>query len=186
MSTLIALLCVPAWLIRGGSLPGFRWMPRWATLAVTPVVIAAALAIDRPSSAWWQWLALALFVVAFFAAQAGGWGRQMDLGSDDKPDDETGHRIRDLIWESQSSFSRDLVGLYMRMAQFLGAAIAVWFWSPLAIVVPLSLVIAAPLVWVAEHVWIKPTAWFGRAAWVEMTIGAMLSVTTMLACWGIA
>lgn len=181
MSALIALLCVPAWLIRGGSLPGFWWMPRWATLLVTPASIVAALVVGRPSGEWWQWAALAGFAVAFFGAQADGWGRQMDLGSDAKRDDETGYRLRDLIWESGSSFSRDLTGLYMRMAQFAPAAALAWCWSPWAALVPLSLVLFAPLVWVAEHLWIEGTPLEGRAPWVEMAIGAMLAAATALA-----
>ena len=79
------------------------------------------------------------------AAQADGWGNQMDLGSNDKPDTETGYRIR------------DLTGLFMRMAQFIPATICFYAVAPLAAVIPGFLVVGAPLVWVAEHVWIKGT-----------------------------
>lgn len=185
MTTILALLCIPAWLYRGGSLPTQQAWPATAnrrilTLAATPLAIYITFMAAAPL--WWTTAGLLIAgAAAFGAAQADGWGRQMDLGSNNKPDDETGYLIRDLIFAEKSSFARDLTGLYMRMAQFIPAAIIWSIADPWFALPALFMVVFAPLVWVAEHVWIKPTPLFGKAAWTELAIGIGLAASTALA-----
>jgi hypothetical protein len=192
MSMITILLILPitiSWAYRGGSLPkqqewGWVGKTRWLTLLATPLFTCGALwtAAPEPFSLGTIGL-MALSFVLFFAAQADGWGRQMDLGKDPKPDDETGHGLRDLIWEEKSGFLRDLTGLYMRFSQFLGSAFALTFISPWATLPSVSLWLLAPIAWVIEDkIWyqkeLRPPFPF-----VEYSIGALIAVTTALACW---
>lgn len=188
LAILVALQAAWAWAYRGGSSGLPIPYTRWASLLATPVFVCGALALTAPaSSGVYEWIALALGGLLMFAAQADGWGRQMDLGDNTKPDNETGSWLRDLLWDRKSSFPRDLVGLFMRMFQFVPAVAAFWFFDPLSALVPAFLVIGAPLVWVAEHLWIKGTPlaavklpWADKTvAWVEWGIGAVVALLTI-------
>lgn len=188
LAILVALQASWAWAYRGGSTGLPIPYTRWASLMATPVFVCGALALSAPeTTGLYEWGALVLGGILMFSAQADGWGRQMDLGDNDKPDNETGYQIRDLIFESKSSFSRDLVGLYMRMFQFSPVIGAFWFFDPLSIIIPLFLVLGAPLVWVAEHVWLKPLGpksvpWNDQqpVAWVEWGIGTIVAALTVV------
>lgn len=187
LALVLAAQLVWTWAYRGGS-SGFP-IPysRWASLLITPAIIAAALVAAPGDAGFYEYAALGLGVLLMFGAQADGWGNQMDLGSNDKPDTETGHKIRDLFFKAKSSFARDLVGLYMRMAQFIPATVAFYVFDPLSAIIPGFLVVGAPLVWVAEHVLIKGTRlqsvtlpWEkgSPVAWVEWAIGVILAILT--------
>jgi hypothetical protein len=116
-----------------------------------------------------------------FGAQADGWGRQMDLGKNDKPDNETGYQIRNLLFERKSSFTRDLVGLYMRFAQFLVPAICFYFVNPWFILPCLTLALVTPMLWVLEDQMYYSKSKAPVFAFVEVLTGAMLCITTLLA-----
>jgi hypothetical protein len=106
---LIALFSIPLlvlWSYRGGSL-GWNWMPRLpriGNMASTPLFICLCLLIALGIPTLFQALMMVLGFAAFVWAQVPGWGRQMDLGKNDKPDDEWGHTIRDWFFVEQSSY----------------------------------------------------------------------------------
>lgn len=189
LAVLLGLLPIFTWLYRGGSTGLAVPYTRWASLLATPLVICGALALAAPQGTGvYEWGALVLSGVFMFAAQADGWGRQFDLGRNDKPDDETLYWVRDWFFKEKSSFARDLTGLFMRMAQFIPSAVAMWFFDPLAAIIPAFLVVGAPLVWVAEHKWLYPLGrrtvpWNDQqgVAWAEWGIGIGLAVTTIVA-----
>jgi hypothetical protein len=168
------ILCV-TWLYRGGSL---HWkfvpdLPRFFDLAATPLFISLAIGAAAWPLTLIQWIALGIAFGLFTAAQAPGWGRQMDLGRDTGRDDEWGWKIRDMIfgeekpmidpttgkqpidWKGRpkfhGNFYRDLTGLYMRMAWFILPAIAAYFVSPLAAIIGLVTWLGSPIVWVVEY-----------------------------------
>lgn len=188
--TAIPLLFLWSW--RGGSL---NWKEKWPKLvpsfpqiidrALTPAFIVFTLLFGLGFGLLFQqWIALFIGFCLFLWGTIPGWGNQMDLGKNDKPDTEWGHSIRDMFFKSKSSFSRDLVGLYMRMAWFYLPAIAWWFVNPIISLIPLSLAIIGPLIWVAEHrlYWSKnktPHGYFGDS-WVEDTFGVMIFTFTVI------
>ena len=119
-----------------------------------------------------------------------GWGRQMDLGKNDKPDDEMGWQIRDIFFTEKSSYWRDLTGLYMRMSLFLIPAIA-WGYVELWMTLPcIVLFLCSPIIWVLEDKWfykkgINPVdvAPFGGKighSWTEFYIGLTLLLSTVV------
>jgi len=178
----IALSLSMTWAIRGGSFgPLKERLPRWATLLVTPLALVLPLALVHTGWDLWSALLFPVAALAFFAAQADGWGRQMDLGDDPKPDNETGRRLRDMIWEKKSSLPRDLAGLYMRFLQFTPAALALGYISPIYALPVVALMVFTPLLWLAERQWIKGTKLYGKLAWVEYATGIMLSLATITA-----
>ena len=105
----------------------------------------------------------------------------MDLGRNDNPDNETGHKLRDLLWERKSSFARDLAGLYMRFAQFLVPALCFYLVNPWFALPCVALALATPMLWVLEHQMYYSKDRVPAFAFVEFLTGAMLSVTTLLA-----
>ena len=123
--------------------------------------MTSAFVLTSMPTTWYVWLPMILGFVTLFGAQADGWGRQMDLGRNDNPDNETGHKIRDLLWERKSSFARDL---------------APWFALPCV-----ALALATPMLWVLEHKMYYSKDRVPAFAFVEFLTGAMLSVTTLLA-----
>ena len=193
LAIFIAVQCTWTWAYRGGSdgfgIPDLKWGNRLLDVLLTPLAAFGALALAHPPVGcleWGYWLAA---VATFALASADGWGRQMDLGANDKPDDETGHRIRDLIFKSKSSFTRDLTGLFMRFAKYLPCALpaALW-WGPGA-AIPLFMFVGVPLLWVLEHKHFR-TAYFDsvhlpwaegqRVAYVEWAVGGSLAALTVL------
>lgn len=189
LAFLAALQCGWAWAYRGGSSGLPIPYARWFSLLLTPalIVLAYSLAVELTMI---ERALLVLFAAAYAGASAPGWGRRMDLGSNDLPDDEWGARIRDAVFASKSSFSRDLVGLYMRMLWFVPAGLILGWLAPVLALPVAALVLLAPMIWVAEHKWIKPTAWAAvtlpwnrrkSVAWVEWGIGAMNALTTCAA-----
>mgnify|MGYP003636721383 CR=1 FL=1 len=184
--TLLSLNLIWAWAYRGGSLfkqQSWGWLgkTRWLCLLATPLFMVLAFALAVPSLDWPLWLFLMGGFVSFFGAQADGWGRQMDLGKNDRPDDETGHELRSLIWKKKSSFARDLTGLYMRFAQFLLPALCFYFVNPWFILPSVSLFLVAPLCWVVEHKVYYSKGTVPGFPFVELLIGGMLAATTILA-----
>lgn len=186
IAILIAVNLCWAWAYRGGSSGLPIPYSRWFSLAITPALIGAALAAVNDYSAL-ELVALGAGMGIIALAQADGWGRQMDLGDNDKPDNETGWQIRDQFFESKSSFARDLTGLFMRCAQFLPAAIPLGYVDLRLVSIPVALFIGLPAIWVFEHVAIKDTKlaeWTlpwnrtKRVAWVEWLAGVMLSILT--------
>jgi hypothetical protein len=184
---LIALFSIPLlvlWSYRGGSL-GWNWMPRLpriGDMASTPLFICLCLLIALGIPTLFQALMMVLGFAAFVWAQVPGWGRQMDLGKNDKPDDEWGHTIRDWFFVEQSSYKRDLVGLYMRMAWFFIPAFFWFFVHPLAAIIPLSVALLGPQIWVLEDkiFWKKnklPVSPIGHS-WVEFYFGVMIALFT--------
>lgn len=202
LACFIALFAIFGWVYRGGSTGLPVPYTRFASLLATPLAIFGALALINPPvwhldfaepywnpALWPQWTYWALALALFTAAQADGWGRQMDLGANDKPDNETGYRIRDLFFKSKSSFARDLTGLFMRFTQFSACAVAAYFWWAPAAIIPASLMVAAPLIWVAEHKWFRtpefdritvPWNPEQRVAYVEWGIGLYIALVTIL------
>ena len=186
MELLILLLSLPlciTWAYRGGSLykqQQWGWLgnTRWLTLLATPLFITVTYTVSMSESLTTGNIIGLLFgFISFFGAQADGWGRQMDLGRDSKPDNETGYKLRDLIWEKKSSFSRDLAGLYMRFAQFLVPAVCfgyVNFWFSIPCV---TLFLLAPLCWVIEDKIYYSKNQVPPFAVVEFTTGCILFIT---------
>lgn len=189
LGLLLALPLLITWSYRGGSL-GPKWdkwlpsLPHIVDRTVTPLFIVLSLISILLPLTLIQWIALGAGLALFVWGQIPGWGNQMDLGKNDKPDTEWGHTIRDWFFKSKSSFSRDLVGLYMRMLWFILPAIAWWFVNPLLSIIPLSLVFFGPLIWVTEHnkFWAKgkiPVGIFGKS-WVEDVFGIMIFCLTIV------
>jgi len=126
---------------------------------------------------------LGLIVLAgaiFAAAQTPGHGTQMDLGRNNKPDDEWGWQIRDLFFKSKSSFGRDLMGMFMRYAWFLFVSIPLYFVNPWLSLIGIYMFLAPPCLQVVEHYvyWMRnkvPTF-----AFVEYTVGIGLAVVTAI------
>jgi|TARA_R110000772_G_scaffold198835_1_gene309507 hypothetical protein len=186
LTTILSLNLVWAWAYRGGSLYkqqswGCLGKTRWLCLLAVPLFMVSAFALSMPAAVWTDWAVLALGFVTLFGAQADGWGRQMDLGKNDKPDNETGYQIRNLIFKSTSSFTRDLVGLYMRFAQFLIPAVCFYFVNPWFILPCVALATVTPMLWVLED-----KMYYGKNnapvfAFVEFLTGAMLCAATLLA-----
>ena len=140
------------WSWRGGSL-GWKNVPSFPHIidrALTPIFITLTLlfGLNFPLDIYELGLLLG-GAIAFLWGEIPGWGRQMDLGKNDKPDNEWGSKIRDLFFKSKSSFARDLVGLYMRMAWFIIPAVIWGLLHPIIALLPLSLVFLGPLIWVA-------------------------------------
>ena len=186
IATFLSLNLIWSWAYRGGSLYkqqswGRLGTMRWLTLLAVPLFMVAAFTLSAPSLGWSSCLALVLGFVTLFGAQADGWGRQMDLGKNDKPDNETGYQIRNLFFERKSSFTRDLVGLYMRFAQFLVPAICFYFVNPWFILPCLTLALVTPMLWVLEDQMYYSKSKAPVFAFVEVLTGAMLCITTLLA-----
>jgi hypothetical protein len=210
LAIIIALQCCWTWAYRGGSdgfgIPDLPVLNRLVDVLLTPLMIFGAINIMVPVTSWspltW-WggesghvLDLFLAIALFAAASTDGWGRQMDMTSAGKPDDETGYKMRDLLFDAKSSFLRDLVGLVMRFAQFAGSALAAYFfWAPAAII-PASMIIVVPALWVVERFWFrgpnKPSfrlPWLKDGqymAWVEWFVGCYLAAATItvILVWG--
>lgn len=175
------------WSWRGGSL-NWNWAPSFPHIvdrALTPLFIVLTLLFGLGIlMSPLQWAALAAGFALFLWGTIPGWGRQMDLGKNDKPDNEWGSSIRNWFFKTKSSFTRDLVGLYMRMSWFYLPAIAWFFVTPLIVFIPLSLAILGPIIWVAEHklFWGKnkiPRGFFGDS-WVEDVFGIMIFTITVI------
>ena len=186
LSTLLSFNLIWSWAYRGGSLYkqqswGRLGKTRWLTLLATPLFMTAAFALSMSSHNWIQSIVLFVGFLTFFGAQADGWGRQMDLGKNDKPDDETGYRFRDLLFKRKSSFARDLVGLYMRFAQFLIPALWFYFVNPWFILPCVALATVTPLMWVLEDRLFYQQNKVPTFAFVEFAVGGMLCATTLLA-----
>jgi hypothetical protein len=183
---IVALPLLILWSWRGGSL-GWKNVPSFPHIidrALTPIFITLTLlfGLNFPLDIYELGLLLG-GAVAFLWGEIPGWGRQMDLGKNDKPDDEWGSKIRDLFFKSKSSFARDLVGLYMRMAWFIIPAVIWGLLHPIIALLPLSLVFLGPLIWVSEHklFWAKgklPKGPFGES-WVEDVFGIMIFIFTV-------
>lgn len=157
---------------------GYVGNARWLTLLATPLFLCGSFLMVMP----WDYYNITLLFAgfsAFFAAQADGWGRQMDLGTDHKPDDETGHRFRNKFFDSPSSYLRDLVGMYMRTAQFLPSAIAFGLINPWYAVPSLVVTFGAPIVWVLEDLAYRHKT--PPFALVEFFIGVLMCVATVAA-----
>lgn len=178
-------LCI-TWAYRGGSLykqQQWGWLgnTRWVTLLATPLFMTLAFATSILGNlsvlSLENIVGLVLGFILFFGAQADGWGRQMDLGKNDKPDDETGYKLRDLIWKKKSSFSRDLAGLYMRFAQFLAPALCFGYVKPIFSLSCISLFLLAPLCWVIEHKIYYSKNQVPPFPFVEILIGCILFIT---------
>jgi hypothetical protein len=195
---------------------GYRLSPRFGDLLWTPlfmslILFAAAQTFNPIAIA-----ALVTGMLVYTAAQAPGWGRQMDLGRDAGRDDEWGWQIRDMIfgkeppildengvqkidWKNrpmhQGNFWRDLTGLYMRFGWFLLVIPFWWFFHPFAIAIPILTFLLSPLVWVVEYKKFNKYGYgsphSGEAApigtsWVEFWISAKLTVITLLTAAAIA
>ena len=181
--TLLAFTaCLPltvTWAIRGGSFK--PWKPgRAISLALTPLFLV--LTLFFATLVWpLNLTTLALLTIAgimFAAAQTPGWGRQMDLGRNTNPDDEWGYQIRDKLFDSKSSYARDLTGLFMRFSMFLTVSIPLYFVSPWLSIIGVYMWVAPPLFWVVEHAlyWAKNRA--PTYAFVEYAVGIGLAVVT--------
>jgi hypothetical protein len=186
LSTLLSFNLIWSWAYRGGSLfkqQSWGWLgkTRWLTLIATPLFMTLAFALSLSSYNWMHSILLLVGFFTFFGAQADGWGRQMDLGKNDKPDNETGHQIRDLLFEAKSSFARDLVGLYMRFAQFLIPAVCFYFVNPWFSLPCIALAAVTPMLWVLEDKLFYKQNKIPTFAFVEFAVGGMLCATTLLA-----
>ena len=188
LASLAALTLTVTWAIRGGSFK--PWKPRrWLALLVTPMALIVSLGLHSTADTndlmviLWNMGFVTLGSAAFLAAQVMGWGRQMDLGRNDRPDDELFYQVRDWFFESKSSFGRDLMGLYMRFAQFIVPG-AIWFLvDPWYFIIGWAMFLFAPLWWVVEYV-----VWWNKGkqpgfAFVEYVIGGMLAVTVLVLIW---
>lgn len=176
------------WAIRGGSCK--PWKPRrWLALLVTPAALIVSLGLHSTAEAKslddiiWNMGGVILGAVLFFAAQVMGWGRQMDLGRNDRPDDELFYQVRDWFFKEKSSYHRDLVGLYMRFAQFLVPGLVWYVVNPWYFTIGLAMFLFAPFWWVYEY-----KKWWARGsqpgyAFVEYAIGAMLAVNVLALVW---
>jgi len=201
LSLLLALPLLVTWSYRGGSIPGqqswgFLGKSRPLCLLGTPLFLTWSMwmmldGLDFDSySSTFDMVYLVSGFVLFFGAQTMGWGRQMDLGKNDRPDDEMGWKIRDLIFKEKSSFWRDLTGLYMRMSLFLVPGVVWYVVNPWFMLPCLALFLLAPMLWVLEDrlfykKGINPVdvAPFGGKlghSWVEFYIGLMLVISTII------
>ncbi len=204
IAVFFALLTAPAWPYRGGSV--LKWLPKWLRARpipqiATPLFIGLAFLASAPFDVVTSFL-IGAGAVAFVLASFDGWGRQMDLGRDGKPDDETGSGFRQWFFEKiynvfgdtpitpgsiwhdilvrKSHFWRDLLGLYMRFAQYAGAAI-IWGFAGWAFAVPAIFMVGlAPLAWVIEHHLYHSKGRYLGWAFSEWVTGSALAVLTLL------
>ena len=186
LTTILSLNLIWAWVYRGGSMfkqQSWGWIgrKRWLALLAVPLVMVSAFALAVPSLELSVILGLLFGFIALFGAQADGWGRQMDLGRNDNPDNETGHRLRDLLWKRKSSFTRDLVGLYMRFGQFLIPALCFYFANPWFALPCVALFAVGPLCWVVEHKLYYSVGKVPVIPFVEILIGGLLAGATIAA-----
>ena len=199
LSLLLALPLLVTWSYRGGSIPGqqswgFLGKSRPLTLLGTPLFLMLSMTTVICTTQTLNNIDIGCILLGFllfFGAQTMGWGRQMDLGKNDKPDDEMGWQIRDVFFTEKSSYWRDLTGLYMRMSLFLIPAIA-WGYVELWMTLPcIVLFLCSPIIWVLEDKWfykkgINPVdvAPFGGKlghSWTEFYIGLTLLLSTVAA-----
>ena len=199
LSLLLALPLLVTWSYRGGSIPGqqswgFLGKSRPLTLLGTPLFLMLSMTTVICTTQTLNNIdvgCILLGFLLFFGAQTMGWGRQMDLGKNDRPDDEMGCQIRDIFFTEKSSYWRDLTGLYMRMSLFLIPAIA-WGYVELWMTLPcIVLFLCSPIIWVLEDKWfykkgINPVdvAPFGGKlghSWTEFYIGLTLLLSTVAA-----
>ena len=195
LSLLLALPLLVTWSYRGGSIPGqqswgFLGKSRPLTLLGTPLFLTLSMSMVLYNLNLYSIILLLVGSVMFFGAQTMGWGRQMDLGKNDRPDDEMGWQIRDVFFKEKSSYWRDLTGLYMRMALFLIPGAVWYFINPWMALPCISLFLLSPVVWVLEDKWyykkgINPVdvAPFGGKighSWTEFYIGVILVVSTVV------
>lgn len=193
INLLISTGLIWSWAYRGGSL-GVKFLDyRWFLLLTTPLFVCLPfLSTVGLPDVWFQadlselepFHFLILTFAFFYAAQADGFGRNMDLGDDPKPDNETLYWVRDWFFKEKSSFNRDLTGLFMRFGlQFLPATIAGFYATPGLGFACLFMMFGPPLIWVAEKKFIKGTKLWGKKlpwsdeqeiAWVEWSIGICL------------
>ena len=198
LSLLLALPLLVTWSYRGGSIPGqqswgFLGKSRPLTLLGTPLFLMLSMTTVICTTQTLNNIDIGCILLGFllfFGAQTMGWGRQMDLGKNDKPDDEMGWQIRDVFFTEKSSYWRDLTGLYMRMSLFLIPAIA-WGYVELWMTLPcIVLFLCSPIIWVLEDKWfykkgINPVdvAPFGGKlghSWTEFYIGLTLLLSTVV------
>lgn len=183
LASLVALLAIWSWPWRGGSVwPKAEFSGnRFVTLLATPLIVGLALAIGIGVEDGYDAVLLALAVLLLTACSADGWGRQMDLGRDSKPDDERWYEIRDKLFKEKSSFWRDLTGLYMRFAQFKIVIVPLAFYDLKTVIVPIAVFCLAPLAWVIEFfVWYRR----GKVPSVpaaELMVGGIFAGATILA-----
>ena len=135
LTIVFALLCVPAWLYRGGSLlhgkiPGG---PRIWRLSVTPLCVTAALGLMFCTGLTSGLYLLGTFAL-FTAASVWGWLDASDLGRD-----------------GDRSFVKELGLIYARFAMFLLPAIPAYFLSPFAMIPFIALAIFGPTAWMIEN-----------------------------------
>tara|TARA_R110000744_G_scaffold82912_1_gene162884 strand:- start:59 stop:718 length:660 start_codon:yes stop_codon:yes gene_type:complete len=199
LSLLLALPLLVTWSYRGGSIPGqqswgFLGKSRPLTLLGTPLFLMLSMTTVICTTQTLNNIDIGCILLGFllfFGAQTMGWGRQMDLGKNDRPDDEMGWQIRDMFFTEKSSYWRDLTGLYMRMSLFLIPAIA-WGYVELWMTLPcIVLFLCSPIIWVLEDKWfykkgINPVdvAPFGGKighSWTEFYIGLTLLLSTVVA-----
>lgn len=176
-SIALALCLSWTWAWRGGSIPFMKVERRYA-LPATPLALLGALLLGVPQETFWDTLMIILGSAAFLGASLDGWGRQMDLGRNDKPDDETGYWIRDWFFNEKSSYRRDLTGLFMRFAQFYPTAIILGFVHPLLTGIGLVMAIGAPLMWVVEDALYWRKGKVPSFAFVEFATGSLLAAVT--------
>ena len=198
LSLLLALPLLVTWSYRGGSIPGqqswgFLGKSRPLTLLGTPLFLMLSMTTVICTTQTLNNIDIGCILLGFllfFGAQTMGWGRQMDLGKNDRPDDEMGWQIRDMFFTEKSSYWRDLTGLYMRMSLFLIPAIA-WGYVELWMTLPcIVLFLCSPIIWVLEDKWfykkgINPVdvAPFGGKighSWTEFYIGLTLLLSTVV------
>lgn len=195
LSLLLAVPLLVTWSYRGGSIPGqqswgFLGKSRPLCLLGTPLFLTLSMSMVLYNLNLYSVILLLVGSVMFFGAQTMGWGRQMDLGKNERPDDEMGWQIRDVFFKEKSSYWRDLTGLYMRMGLFLVPAALWYFIDPWMVLPCLTLFLFSPVIWVLEDRWfykkgINPVdvAPFGGKighSWVEFYIGVMLVVSTVV------
>ena len=199
LSLLLALPLLLTWSYRGGSIPGqqswgFLGKSRPLTLLGTPLFLMLSMTTVICTTQTLNNIDIGCILLGFllfFGAQTMGWGRQMDLGKNDRPDDEMGWQIRDMFFTEKSSYWRDLTGLYMRMSLFLIPAIA-WGYVEMWMTLPcIVLFLCSPIIWVLEDKWfykkgINPVdvATFGGKighSWTEFYIGLTLLLSTVVA-----
>lgn len=194
LATFFALTLIVTWPIRGGSFP--LWKPRrWLALLVTPIMLSVIFSLHHIATFEWregeeQWsiflmglLYINIGSALFLAAQVMGWGRQMDLGRNDRPDDELFYQVRDLFFKEKSSFWRDLTGLYMRFFQFTLASLIWLMVEGYYVILGIAMSLFTPLLWVLEH-----KLWWSRGvqpgfAFVEYAVGLMMAIVTICIIW---
>lgn len=180
----LSLLYPFFWAFRGGSL-GNTETPRWLNLLVTPIaflVQAICVLIGTGEVTLFSLYLLALAAALFVFAETPGWGRQFDLGRDDKPDDELFHKLRDIIWgDEKSSFGRDLTGLAMRFALFLLPVIPLSLSSIPMMVIPFVLLAFVGYGgYVLEHFLIYQKGKTPTKPYAEYFSGAVFGLGTLL------